>query len=184
MPNRNEKLQRLRQQVEAESSDGLKLLQNPADKPICTPTIDASVPSLCVTWKRYVTSAQSRFVHESILDMLERHDLDRILGDDTALPTIHTEDRQCITQEWMPRGLAAGLRAVAGKRPAAYFGKLSTDSIQKQARAGLSIQFFSTLEDAKDWLKIRSQPSHLNAYDGRDRNSGLRTNSDNSDGLR
>jgi thiamine monophosphate kinase len=66
-------------------------------------SLDKSVPCIAITWKQYATSTQLRFVHENVLQMLMRQRVSKILGDDTALPTIHAEDRVWITEDWMPR---------------------------------------------------------------------------------
>lgn len=92
--------------------------------------LDDSVPCITIVWKQYATSRQLRFIHENILQMLIRHRVSKILGDDTALPTIHAEDRVWITENWIPRARAAGLVAAASKRPEAYFGQLAVAKIQ------------------------------------------------------
>jgi hypothetical protein len=41
---------------------------------------------------------QLRFIHESILQLLEEHNVGKILDDDTGLPTIRSEDRAWIAE--------------------------------------------------------------------------------------
>jgi hypothetical protein len=146
-------LWQLRNRLQAESSDGLELLNNPTSNPICSVTLDDSVPCITVTWKQYATSTQLRFIHENLLQMLTRHRVSRILGDDTALPTIHAEDRVWITENWMPRARAAGLVAAASKRPDAYFGQLAVENVQSVAPTGVTLRSFDKLEDAREWLR-------------------------------
>ena len=89
--------------------------------------------------------------------MLTRHRVSRILGDDTALPTIHAEDRVWITENWMPRARAAGLVAAASKRPDAYFGQLAVENVQSVAPTGVTLRSFDKLEDAREWLRKASR---------------------------
>ena len=145
-------LARLQKLVAAEASDGLKLSNNLQDNPICLISVDNSVPCVVVIWKRYATSTQLRFVHEAIIDLLAEHKLARILGDDTDLPTIHGDDQVWIVQNWMPRAVKVGLRAVATKRPSGFYGRLATETVQSLAPSQLTIGSFDDLDDARQWL--------------------------------
>lgn len=146
-------LEQLRKQLESESSDGLKLLSNPEDNPICSITLDDSIPGIVIVWKRYATSTQLRFIHEQIIRLLEKHGVGKILGDDTAIATIHAEDQEWIIKDWMPRAIAAGLKAAASKIPNSYFGKLSIESIQSEVPQGLILRTFDNNADARTWLR-------------------------------
>ncbi|HTW94299.1 MAG TPA: hypothetical protein VMD30_05880 [Tepidisphaeraceae bacterium] len=143
----------LRLRLQAESGDGLKLLSSPQDNPICAIAFDASIPAVSVVWKRYATSIQLRFIHEHILELLQRHGATKMLSDDTALESIHTEDQRWIIKEWLPRALTAGLRATASKAPNSYFARLSVANIQAEAPKSLTIRTFPTLPEARQWLQ-------------------------------
>lgn len=149
----DEELERLREQLRTESNDGLSLISNLTDNPICVLGVDESLSCVTVVWKRYATSAQVRFVHENILRILRSRQLKSVLGDDTALPTIHADDQRWITEDWFPRARSAGLRAAASKRPLAYFGKIAIEAVQTEAPAGLELRSFDKLEDARAWLR-------------------------------
>ena len=118
-------LAQLMRLVEEESIDGIKLLESPDDNPICSLSYDETVRCVTIVWRKYATSAQLRFVHETIIDMLTRHEANKILGDDSDLPVIHAEDQKWIIEDWMPRARAAGLKAAASTVSLAFFGKLS-----------------------------------------------------------
>lgn len=83
----------LKQLIENESSDGRALARNLADNPICTVMRDDSVPCLFVQWKNCATSAQIRFIHECLIDLIKGQGVSEILGDDTALVNISTGDQ-------------------------------------------------------------------------------------------
>jgi hypothetical protein len=148
-----ESLKDLRSRLEKESSDSLKLLEDLNDNPICAVSLDETVPCIKVIWKQYATSTQLRFVHESIVHMLERHGINKVLGDDTALPTIHSEDQVWIAENWMPRAVSAGLRAAASKSPASYFCQISIETIQSVAPPELALRSFDDMSAARQWLK-------------------------------
>ncbi|HSB95179.1 MAG TPA: hypothetical protein VLC91_01950 [Spongiibacteraceae bacterium] len=152
-PKTEDLLIELRHALAYESSDDQSLMQNPLDNPICSISLDESVPCLSVKWKRYATSAQLRFVLENVIKMLKQHGLSRILGDDTAIPVIHASDQDWIVKNWFPRAIAAGWRVSANRVPAEYFGQLTTSSVQAKVPAPVVIRSFSELAEARAWLR-------------------------------
>lgn len=151
-PPETERLRQLRYCLLTGSSDGIKLLDNLKDNPICSVSFDKDVPCIVVIWKDYATSAQLRYVHESILGLLVKHGVSKILGDDTALPTVHAENQVWIAEDWMPRAMAAGLRAAAGKYSNWYFANVSISNIHSIAPVGLILRSFEDLAEARQWL--------------------------------
>src|SRR5262249_11486312 len=136
------------------------------NNPICAVSVDASVPCVSVTWRRYATSTQLRFVHENVIHLLQKHGLTKILGNDTGLPTIHPDDQTWIVRDWMPRAVAAGLRAVASKKPEQHFGRVSVDGIMSAVAPHLPIRSFNDLEQARSWLNglpLHSAGAHPHA---------------------
>ncbi len=146
-------LLQLTEVVRTESSDGARLVANLADNPICRVTVDTDIPCVLLVWGRYATSAQLRFVHESALDLLRRNALHKILGEDSSLSLIPVDDQCWIREDWMPRALAAGLKAVASKCPDGFFGKQSVANVMSGAPAGITLRSFEQLDEAKAWLR-------------------------------
>ena len=124
-------------------------LQNDA---VYSVLLDTDVPCLTVVWKRQATSAQLRALHERLIELLRKHKVSKILGDDTALPLIEPEDQAWIAHDWMPRAVAAGLKLAANKSPEAYFGRLAVETI-KASQSLLAIRSFDHFEEARRWLK-------------------------------
>ena len=147
-------VRRLRTALERESSDSLALLRDLQDNPICSVRVDETIPCLALMWKGYATSNQFRFVHENILDLLRQHRLSKIIGDDTELPMIHAEDQVWVIEDWMPRAVAAGLRAATSKSPTAYFGKMGVDNvIRSVVPVAITIRSLDDLDAARAWIK-------------------------------
>lgn len=136
--------------VATESSDGLRLVENLGDNPVCTVAVDESIASIVVVWRRYATSTQLRYIHEVILEIVQRRHVRRIIGDDTALPTIHAEDQRWIVENWMPRAVAAGVRATASKSPATYFGRQAVQQVR--SRSLWEFRAFDDMHEARQWL--------------------------------
>lgn len=139
--------------LEIESTDGARLMENPNDNPICSLSYDDSVGCVTIVWRRYPTSAQLRFIHEAIIQMLAQYKASKILGDDTELPIVHPEDQQWIAEEWLPRAKAAGLKAAAAKVSFSFFGKLSIGSIQTRIAREIAIKAFPNMHQARAWLR-------------------------------
>jgi hypothetical protein len=123
------------------------------DNPVCSVSFNESVPCIAVVWKGYATSEQLRLAHETIIALLTKHRVSKVLGDDTALPTIHADDRRWIVENWMPRAKAAGLKAIANKSPASYFGKLAIDHVRAVAPSDLVFRSFGDVDCAREWLR-------------------------------
>lgn len=139
--------------LRGDSLDSLQLLSSLTDNPVCSVQIDASVPCVTVIWKRYVTSNQLRYVHENILTLLRDNGLKAVLGDDTALPTIHAEDQRWIVENWMPRAKAAGLIAAANLKPAAPWGQATVSEVQAVLSKHMLVRSFDDWMNAQQWLR-------------------------------
>jgi hypothetical protein len=146
-------LERLTRLLEQESADGVALLRNIGENPICCVSYDASIPGLIVVWRGYATSTQLRFVHERILELLEEHGVAKILGDNSGLPTVHADDQKWIIENWIPRAKKAGLRVAAAKQPVSYFGRLAINTLNSAMPAGVVVRSFNQLDEARQWLE-------------------------------
>lgn len=145
-------LAKLIQAVRSESSDGALLLENPGDNPVCALTYDEKVSCVSVVWRKYATSVQLRFIHEAILQMMEKYGARKILGDDRELPVVHPEDQRWIIEDWLPRARAAGLKRVAAIASHSFFGRLSIGSIQLKLANDIPIRQFHSTREAAGWL--------------------------------
>jgi hypothetical protein len=152
LPEDDYELRQLQEQLRRGSRDSFQLLKNFRENPICSITVDENARCIVIVWKQYATQVQLRFIHESLLRMIRAHGVCKILGDDTALPTVPSEDQEWIAQNWMPRAIGSGLRFIANKPPESYFGKLSIRSIQAQAPPSLVFRSFEQLHEAEEWL--------------------------------
>jgi hypothetical protein len=149
----NDRIRQLQNRLEVESGESAQLLKDIENNPICSVSIDETVPCIVVVWKRYATSSQLRFVQEKVIDLLEKHGLSKLLGDDTVVPTIHWEDQIWLVRDWMPRAASTGLRRIASKTPASHFGRVSIDNVRAAAAASLVMRSFDNVADARRWLQ-------------------------------
>ena len=153
-PRRRRQMARVRQAEEpllvelsklvAESEDGAQLLQTPYDSPICRLSYNHDVKCIEVLWHKYATSPQLRYVHETILGLLEQHNASKILSDDSNLPIIHAEDQRWIVEQWLPRAKAAGFKAVASVISRTFFGRVAIGQSNPSSRAKYTFATFAT----------------------------------------
>jgi hypothetical protein len=151
-PEADDSLRDLREQLRQGSRDSFQLLENIWDNPICSIRHDEESRCIFIAWRQYATQTQFRYIHEKLLRVICEHQVLKILGDDTALPAIPSEDRFWIIDDWFPRAVQCGLRYAASKVPEAYFGKLAVNHIQSSAPADLTIRSFEKIEEARAWL--------------------------------
>ncbi|HEX4038973.1 MAG TPA: hypothetical protein VHX37_13015 [Acidobacteriaceae bacterium] len=153
LPEDRDGLRQLQEMLQRDSRDSFQLLKNPWDNPTCSISIDEANRCIVAVWKQYAPQLQLRYIHENMLALIREHALCKLLGDDTALLTIPSEDRFWIIDDWFPRAVESGLRLAASKAPQLYFGKVSVNHIQSSAPPALSCRSFERLEEAREWLE-------------------------------
>ena len=152
-PENSDPLRELREKLRQGSRDSFRLLENFWDNPICRIMHDEANRCIMVVWRQYATQIEFRYIHEKLLTLICKHRVYKILGDDTALPAIPSEDRFWIIDEWFPRAVECGLRFAASKSPDSYFGRLAVSQIQSAAPISLKCRCFEKLEEAREWIE-------------------------------
>ena len=141
----------LERRTRAESPEGRQLADDIAENPICCLTFDPAIPAAVVVWRRYATSLQLRFINEKLLELIVKHRARKLLADDTGFSAVDRADQAWIFQEWMPRAVEAGLKVVASKRPAGYYGRVTVQNVQAHLEP-IKIEVFEDLPSAREWL--------------------------------
>src|ERR1700744_5843158 len=152
-PENSDHLRQLREKLRQDSRDSFHLLENFWDNPICSIIHDEANHCIILVWKQYATQIQLRYIHENLLALICKHRVYKILGDDTALPAIPSEDRFWIIDEWFPRAVECGLRFAASKRPPSHLGTRAASPIQAGPPAGIVCRSFEQLQEAREWLE-------------------------------
>lgn len=66
---------------------------------------------------------------------------------------IGMEDQQWLDTDFLPRAINFGFKALAIIKPVHYFNKVAVESVSyKVDQAKLSINFFESVEEAREWL--------------------------------
>jgi hypothetical protein len=105
-------------------------------------------------WSGYHNSKTFREGTEKMLSELTKHRAGKVLADIENMMLIGMEDQNWLLQEFLPKAIANGFRAIAIVKPVHYFNRVAVETIAyKVNQDQLKIQFFNKVSEAKDWLK-------------------------------
>jgi hypothetical protein len=110
--------------------------------------------AVVMRWEGYANSQQFREGTELMLKTLTENQADKVLADIEDMVLIGTQDQKWLDNEFLPRAIEMGFKALAIVRPKAYFNKVAVESVSyKVDEEKLKISFFDGLGKAKEWLK-------------------------------
>jgi hypothetical protein len=119
----------------------------------CTVGYDSDVPCVIMTWKGYATSRAFREANERVLGVIAERKATKVLGDIEEFVLIGSDDQNWLTNDWIPRAMAAGLRTAALITPAFYFNRVAVESVgQRLDPEAFTLRFFESREAARAWL--------------------------------
>lgn len=97
-------------------------------------------------------TAESHAVLESAMRAMTDHQGSRWLIDGRDMKAIKQSHQEWITDNLLPRAIAAGLRVAAIVVPDSAEAMMNIDDMAKAAENEIEIRYFSTVENARDWL--------------------------------
>jgi hypothetical protein len=106
-----------------------------------------------VEWDGWANSDEFEALLDAELRALEQHRGSRLLADCRRQKVLHPKDQDRANREWLPRALRLGLKRFAIVVPASVVADMNLrDSMEKASGAGLDVEYFATVEEARDWL--------------------------------
>lgn len=122
-------------------------------------TIYWDEPTRCVhtEWKAFVAGEQVRTVQNKGLELLIAKRTNRWLGDLREAKVLNKQDQDWISENWLPRAFAAGLRYSAYVVPKSLLAQMSLKAIVSKDKDEKHPEraYFDNLEEAKKWLKSK-----------------------------
>lgn len=107
-------------------------------------------------WDGYATSKEFKEGTELMLNTLIRHHAFKVLADIKDMILIGSEDQQWLVEQFLPRAIEFGFKAIAIVKPDSYFNKVAVESVSyKVDKDKLEIVFFEDTDQAKEWLKTK-----------------------------
>jgi hypothetical protein len=117
---------------------------------------EAETGLVIMNWKGYATSQQFRDGTEIMLNTLIANKASKVLADIQDMLVIGMEDQEWLQTIFLPRAINFGFRAIAMVKPKSYFNKVAVEAVSyKVDKEKLSINFFDTTEEAREWLSGR-----------------------------
>jgi len=114
---------------------------------------DGSIHSVVMEWTGYATSTQFREGTELMLETLVLNKASKVLAEIREMTIIGMEDQQWLQNDFLPRAINAGFKAIAIIRPESYFNKVAVETVSyKIDSEKLMIRFFDKSEEARQWL--------------------------------
>lgn len=127
------------------------------ERPVCRIYLGSGEDFITMEWSGYATSGQFRAGTEQMLAELTRHGLNKVLGDVRDMVLISADDQEWVHQQFLPRALQQGFRAIALVRPNHYFNKVAIESMAyKMNDESLNIRVFNSADEARNWLACLS----------------------------
>lgn len=104
-------------------------------------------------WQGYATSREFREGSEEMLALLSENTASKVLANLTHMKLIALQEREWLMQSFLPRLLAAGLKAIAFVRSNDYYNQLSICTVIYEIDPSqLAVEYFYNVPDAENCL--------------------------------
>ena len=114
---------------------------------------DPEINTVIMEWDGYATSKQFKEGTELMLETLVKNNAYKVLADIKDMVLISMEDQHWLENNFIPRAIQSGFRAIAMVRPDYYFNKVAVESVSyKVDQEKLNINFFDNADSARKWL--------------------------------
>ena len=120
-------------------------------------TWDANWNVVHIEAKGWADTAESHAVLDEAIRAMTDHEGSRWLFDGRDMKAIKQSDLRWITEVWLPRALAAGLRVAAIVMPKSHTAMKNIDDMAKAAEDEIEVRYFSSVEIARQWLAVSAQ---------------------------
>jgi len=119
-----------------------------------------SLQSVVETWEGWADATEFAAILEAGIQALRENNGSRWLADCRLQRVLRAADQKAGNEHWLPRALAAGLKRFAVVFPESGLAKANIqDHLRPAASARLDVAYFSTLEEARQWLTDDSRDS-------------------------
>ena len=126
----------------------MKLLE----KPYLTIEYDREMNCILQHWKGFAKSEEFREGILQSLNFFKQMKADKIISDTRNFSVVKREDTDWVAKDITPLLVKSGLKKMAFILPASAFTQISVNNFKKEANQILTIQYFDSLTNAKEWL--------------------------------
>lgn len=113
-----------------------------------------------VEWEGWANSAEFTALLEAEVRALKDHRGARLLADCRLQRVLSTDDQQRANRDWVPQAVDAGLKRFAVVLPLSDMaaGHIQERLDEVSGSAAFEVEYFTTVEDAEQWLKGMGKP--------------------------
>ncbi len=123
---------------------------------------DESLKAVTLRWKGFAYGEALQTILLKVVEILAEKKSSIFLSDARSMRILNQDDQDWIAKVWLPKAMAAGLKWEAVVMPGSQFARNSVDQTVSKARVvkpqnlPFNIDYFETVEEAKDWLKDKN----------------------------
>ena len=122
---------------------------------VATVRWDEPSKTVVVEWDGWANSAEFKGLLDAEVKALRDHGGSRLLADCRRQRVLNPADQDRANEEWVPRVLEAGLRRFAVVLPVSEMAATHLrDRLGKVPKTAMRIDYFTTVEDAREWLAL------------------------------
>ena len=115
-------------------------------------TWSEDLKAACLEMQGWASSDEAQLTLDAIIRALKAHHGSRWLLDARKMKVLKQSDQDWMTQNWLPRAAAAGLKLAAVVLPTSMVAMTNVEDVAKVSENGIDTRFFSTVETAAAWL--------------------------------
>ena len=120
---------------------------------ICTVTYNPDPDFASMCWHQYGSSEQVRERLENYLEVVKESGTTKGLSDHRGMTMLSAEDQEWVTNNFVPRLYAAGLRYSAVILPESHFARIGIQKVVSRVRPNeIDVRYFQTVQEAEQWL--------------------------------
>lgn len=120
----------------------------------CEITVNDGIPCIKVKWKGLPPSDEFRKGCNIVLEFMRKHNITKVLTDNTEAKVFAVEDQKWLNEEWLPRAQAIGYSCSAVLLPNDPFITFAVKNIvAKRDPKKFKSKFFTDEREALNWLK-------------------------------
>lgn len=112
-----------------------------------------------IEYKRWFNTRETAAGIEVFLAAVREHRAARCLSDSRRRRVIQSDAQALLTESWVPKAAAIGLRRLAIVLPESSLAQSTVEALLERYRAHLEVECFRGIEAAEAWLSADAGPT-------------------------
>jgi len=111
-----------------------------------------------IEWLRFTRSDDFRKAMDMQIDIMQQYGIQKILADNRNMKVISPEDQLWSIENWLPRAIEVGYRAIALVQGSDFFNNHTVERIIETAQEvfnkfDVKAEYFKNMNEAEKWIK-------------------------------